>query len=87
MVTRKQFRRKLHSFARRRHLYRLAAYLDPGPLVRLWDEDFNLIADSDLDEGVIPARITVDEEGIGRIEWRPSTTVTVGRGGHSGHLA
>lgn len=75
----KPLRRKLYGYALRYRLLRLAAVLDPGPLVRLWDKDFNLIADSDRGDHM-PSFKTIDDN-VGRWEWHPATSVRLG--GHA----
>jgi len=72
----KPIRRKLHARVRKVGLRRLAAYLDPGPLVRLWDKDFNLIADSDRGDR-IPSFESIDYEVVRRAEYMPATSVRV----------
>lgn len=77
MVTRKQFRRRAARLAGRLHLRRLARWLAPGKLVRLWDKDWNLIADSDRGDRMSNFE-TVDCADGGRVEYYPATSVSVG---------
>ncbi|MFE7799023.1 hypothetical protein [Nocardia sp. NPDC057440] len=73
----KPLRRRLYKLARRIGLRRLAAYLDPGARVRLWDKEWNLIADSDRGDSM-PNFETVDYADYGRVVYQPATSVRLG---------
>lgn len=51
----------------------LAAALDPGPRIRLWDSEFALLADSDRGD-VIPARRSGDQ-----LTFEPAQSVRIRR--------
>lgn len=68
----KPIRRRLYEVARKLGLHRIAALLYPGARMRLWDKQWNLVADSDRDDPM-PSLATVDYDGIGRMVYEPAT--------------
>lgn len=72
-MNRIQIRRRLAKALRRVHLPFLAAQVDPGPRMRLWDADWNLKADTDRGDHVDFTSL----DGDGSIVFEPATTTTV----------
>ncbi|WP_280448442.1 hypothetical protein [Nocardia brasiliensis] len=67
-----RLRRWLAKTLRRARLNRLAAAADPGQRVRLWDAQWNLLADSDREHVDFA---TIDLDGDRTVVYEPSTTV------------
>lgn len=75
----KPIRRRIHN-ASWKHFPRFAAMVDPGPRLRLWDSEFNLVSDSDRNGA--PAYASVDSDDYGRVVFEPAQSVRVRVGGH-----
>lgn len=61
-------RRRLSAVAGKVKLLRLSAWLDPGPRLRLYDGDWNVVADTDRGDHILA---TLDSHGRARLRPYP----------------